>query len=215
MTLINITVMFCDTNKYTVQVPHATKLGMLSSILPIVVGRTKEEVLYLIMNGQMLGYAPYQFDKTLADCQIVNNECMVHLIFKDPKIKYNDYVLSASERNQLWRQKQSSPRHEDAVGRGGRGGGMMDLLQSLGQAISMDMGDVVVTIPDNDYNLYVTTNTDDVTDQSCAICQEEMNNDQQTSRLSCGHCFHEECLHDWLTTSSTKCPTCNYDVRND
>lgn len=211
MVQIKVTVIFNDTNKYMVQLPHSTKLGMLSKILPTVIGRTEQDVLYTILAGQMVGFAPYSFDKTLADCQTVGHTCMVHLIFKDPKTKYSEFTLSSSERNLLWHKKQAA--RQESVNAGGMGNmnGIGDFIQTLGQVM---MDDVVVTIDTDDISSYVTPVPDDVdlSGQACSVCQEDMAG-TETVRLACGHSFHSECIHDWLTTSSTKCPTCNRDVR--
>lgn len=210
MVLIKLTVMFNDTNKYTVQLQHTTKLGLLSKILPTVIGRTEQDVLFVIISGQMLGYAPYSYDKTLADCQTIGHECMVHLIFKDPGTKYPDFVLSSSERNLMWQRKVKTRQEPADIGAMGGIGGLNEFIQSLGQAM---MEDVVVTIDPDEYGTYVTTNAEDVNDQACSICQMDMAG-METSHLACGHNFHSDCIFDWLTGNSIKCPTCNRDVRD-
>jgi len=48
--------------------------------------------------------------------------------------------------------------------------------------------------------------------RACAICTEEIECDQPTRALPCGHCYHYSCVTDWLRYGST-CPTCRFAVR--
>jgi len=42
---------------------------------------------------------------------------------------------------------------------------------------------------------------------SCAVCLQEMVAEEMAVRLPCAHCFHEECVRQWLKKQHT-CPTC-------
>ena len=46
----------------------------------------------------------------------------------------------------------------------------------------------------------------------CAICLDEIECDQPTQALACGHCYHESCINNWLRHNLT-CPTCRQEVR--
>lgn len=45
----------------------------------------------------------------------------------------------------------------------------------------------------------------------CSICYEDMLPDGKARRLSCGHCYHNECLQQWCQSNST-CPYCRADM---
>jgi len=44
--------------------------------------------------------------------------------------------------------------------------------------------------------------------KECSICF-EINND--SVKLPCGHCFHEDCISKWLLEKSIHCPMCKFD----
>ena len=43
--------------------------------------------------------------------------------------------------------------------------------------------------------------------EACCICMCDYEESETVKKLACGHCFHQECIEQWLT-SHTKCPTC-------
>jgi hypothetical protein len=49
-----------------------------------------------------------------------------------------------------------------------------------------------------------------VTDTMCSICQEPVA--CATRIRSCGHCFHGQCLQQWLSINP-RCPMCRQDIR--
>lgn len=49
-----------------------------------------------------------------------------------------------------------------------------------------------------------------VTNTNCAICQEPVTS--ATRLRACGHCFHSECIDQWLGMN-TRCPMCRHDIR--
>jgi len=46
--------------------------------------------------------------------------------------------------------------------------------------------------------------------ETCAICQDAIT--QGTRLRSCGHCFHADCIDQWLGMN-TRCPVCRHDIR--
>lgn len=49
----------------------------------------------------------------------------------------------------------------------------------------------------------------------CAICQDDMNAEQDLTRLNkCNHTYHAGCITPWFTEHTT-CPTCRKDIRAD
>lgn len=49
----------------------------------------------------------------------------------------------------------------------------------------------------------------------CNVCLSSYSIDDNTTRLSCGHLFHCECIRKWLCDVSSKCPICRSDCRPD
>lgn len=45
----------------------------------------------------------------------------------------------------------------------------------------------------------------------CSICYEDMLPNGKSKRLSCGHCYHADCLQQWFQSNST-CPYCRTDL---
>jgi len=46
--------------------------------------------------------------------------------------------------------------------------------------------------------------------ETCAICQDTIA--QGTRLRNCGHCFHADCIDQWLGMN-TRCPVCRHDIR--
>ena len=46
---------------------------------------------------------------------------------------------------------------------------------------------------------------------SCAICIDTLENDDDVRGLTCGHAFHASCLDPWLTSRRACCPLCKAD----
>ena len=43
---------------------------------------------------------------------------------------------------------------------------------------------------------------------TCAICLEQLENDDQIRILQCSHIYHQPCIDTWLTTRHARCPLC-------
>lgn len=51
------------------------------------------------------------------------------------------------------------------------------------------------------------------TEQSCAICQDVLQPEQEGRKLNaCGHWFHKSCIDTWLD-GNVHCPVCRHDIR--
>lgn len=48
----------------------------------------------------------------------------------------------------------------------------------------------------------------------CPVCREEYHDNDNVRTLCCGHVFHSECVDNWLTNHSHKCPCCRQTTGN-
>ena len=44
----------------------------------------------------------------------------------------------------------------------------------------------------------------------CAICQDEHRDNDEVRCLPCNHVLHKDCVDQWLTNHSHKCPCCRH-----
>ena len=58
------------------------------------------------------------------------------------------------------------------------------------------------------------TTADSLQDDNCAICQDEIEEDQSMRQINhCRHRFHQHCIDVWFQ-SNVRCPTCRHDIRD-
>ena len=46
----------------------------------------------------------------------------------------------------------------------------------------------------------------------CPVCLEEYNEDEKVFFLDCGHCYHPNCLIEWIDGGKRSCPMCRADI---
>lgn len=80
--------------------------------------------------------------------------------------------------------------------------GKMRVPGTLGDMIKIKLGP-------EDYPKCVSSTVKNLMD-NCSICMDKM---EEGDKLFCGHIFHEDCIREWLTKESVKCPVCQTDVR--
>ena len=80
---------------------------------------------------------------------------------------------------------------------------------------NQDFEDVIVTLDEKDYqNLneinYKDLNVDQKNnlDSKCSICLGSYENTDKLIILNCKHCFHSDCIKEWLKEYDYKCPVC-------
>jgi hypothetical protein len=84
----------------------------------------------------------------------------------------------------------------------------------LGTLQPMAMEDVKLTIDSEELEKIPIMNYKDLesniktANAKCTICQDSFNNDDKLRNLGCNHAFHTDCIDEWLTKHSYKCPCC-------
>jgi hypothetical protein len=206
--MIEVTVHYGNHNKYQIELPSTTKVGLLSWYLTKIVDLSPNDVLYLIMGGYIIGSPALPFSKILADCNIINDRCVVSMVLRDAGIKYPDSDLYTSIRNSNWIQKNGAA--TSASSNGAVPLNMTTFFQSMGLDPN-SLVDIQVSLTETEYEQHITQLSGPVEDP-CSICHNAI--DEGVS-LSCGHPFHDNCIREWLTSRSVRCPSCNYDVRTE
>lgn len=200
--MITVTVHYGNHNKYRIDLPESTKLGFLSLYLTKLINCEPENVLGIYMCGGLVGAKDMPFTQTLAECNIIGGQCVASLILRDPDLIYPDADLYLVERNTKWLKQYVQTQQPVSAA---------NLFQALG--INTDgLLDVPVVIPEAEYERYITY-LDSTPEDPCSICSDTFTDTDQVAQLACGHTFHDQCIRELLTTSSVKCPNCNYDVR--
>lgn len=205
--MITVVVHYGNHNKYSIDLPEDTLLGYLPCFLGKLINRAPADILYLVMGSCIIGNDPYTFNKTLADCNIVD-KCVISMVLKDPSIDYPDADRYLCVRNLHWLQRHQTARPTQPT---------QSIEQQLAALLRETIGieildDVAVTIPVGEYEQYITVLDTPPEDTICAICSDNVGDDAVS--LACGHVFDNNCIREWLTTRSVKCPSCNHDVRD-
>jgi hypothetical protein len=76
-----------------------------------------------------------------------------------------------------------------------------------------DFEDVKVTLSQDEFEkLDKVTNKSELENKQCNICLEDLKEDdiikEGLIKLKCNHIYHTDCIKEWLTKQSTKCPSC-------
>jgi hypothetical protein len=212
--MINVRVFFGNKNTYNVQIHNNTLCGDLIYILPMGIGKTYRDVLYLILNGKLLDTC--DLDKPVFDA--IDNECITHIIFKYDTLGIQDKFICARYEDWVKKKKLQNVITNNTLS-------LFNNLRNLNMEISFEpdqLIDVPVIINEDELGFYierverVERMEEDEQDEPamCAICSATMLLIDNQSRVKkCGHHFHTSCISNWLTGSNVKCPMCNIDVR--
>jgi hypothetical protein len=92
-----------------------------------------------------------------------------------------------------------------------------DILGGQGQGINLNafLDTRVPVYPslDNINNATTVYRANRRQDDICAICQDEIESNQEMRRVNhCGHYFHRNCIDTWFQ-GNVHCPTCRHDIR--
>ncbi len=81
-----------------------------------------------------------------------------------------------------------------------------------------DLEDVKVTLSEDEFNnLDISKDNSLIENKQCNICLEDLKEDELKEnsliQLKCNHIYHKDCIKEWLTKQSTKCPSCRFCCR--
>lgn len=84
---------------------------------------------------------------------------------------------------------------------------------------NFEFEDVKVVLSDEEFNKLKKetideNNLDNYKEISCNICLSDYELREEILRLPCNHCFHKECISNWLQKENVKCPMCRKDCRD-
>lgn len=211
--MITVSVTFGWCNSYTIDIPENKMVGTLAVHLLSPIRKTNTDILYFILNGQLVGKNMTDLDTELGDFGLPSKQYMAHFIFKDPKTQYNDSVLATSKRINSWIKKHTNEQVSESIN--------STLSRLVGAPVTLTLSnliDEVVLIPAEEYENYVVdADADDVSPQdNCSICAETLGDGPYSKIINCNHIFHANCIREHLVTQgSVRCPTCAQDVRGD
>jgi hypothetical protein len=95
--------------------------------------------------------------------------------------------------------------------------GIFNILNNIdfrinNQQTEMDDVKMILTSDELDALSIIKYNTDIHTNPTCNICLDNYCDNQDIILLNCTHYYHTDCIKQWLSDSSNKCPICRVDV---
>jgi len=195
--MINATVLFGSNNAYNLQINNNTLCGDLLYILPLCINKSYLDIIYMIVNGHLIDGD--DLNHLVQDFKVIDNQCTIHIILKpkDDLSVYDKFIYTRYKTYIENKYIDTSP------------GFLTSLRNSIANLI-----DVHIVIQNADLpNVIEDADSGDMTD-TCVVCSIPLTLEDACSSIrKCGHLFHTECISQWLTMSSIKCPLCNIDVR--
>jgi hypothetical protein len=79
----------------------------------------------------------------------------------------------------------------------------------------LPMSNVVVTTSKSDLEKIKSVKLEEKSDEKCSICMSEMEEGEVVSTLKCNHKYHKECVEEYLSHHSNKCPICRANVSDE
>lgn len=207
--MIRACVIFNYNSYYRLVLSDNLKLRSLYKTLPFLVHRKPHDVLYIICNGQIIGTDPTILDNTLNMFGLSEGRCTIHIIFKIPDDAYTynqaDLLASYNVANYPVRTNVSSFDSMIAQDQG------MSLSQRANLLMETLLEPMVIVASEQRIREILVDVDVEAATTTCVICNESGGSYARIN--TCGHVFHRECISDWLTTFSTRCPVCDSDVR--
>jgi hypothetical protein len=206
--MIKACVIFNYNSYFRINLADNLKVRKLFQTLPYIVCRKPTDVLYIICNGQIIGSNPEILDHTLNMLGLAQGRCTIHMIFKIPENAYpythNDLLASYNALNYPEMDEiQDIPLGVDYE----------PIARQILEAafLNPSVMDATVIVPSADRITEILEDTT-VNDDTCVICSQS-EEDSWVKLRTCGHTFHRDCITEWLSAFSTKCPVCDSDVR--
>lgn len=115
------------------------------------------------------------------------------------------YVITNDGRVILVAQQAGGP----STGSSSSGGGGRSSLLTEAQVRQLSQASRQQQQSDEEAAAVTVTDAEEV---SCAVCIDEISDNQDLIVLPCHHKFHTDCIIPWLTERQAHCPLCKYDV---
>ena len=119
-----------------------------------------------------------------------------------------DLVNNMVQSNRLIRDINSLPFPESNINSFGNSLGLNNVLQESIED-HMSVYKYVITDEAKD-SLETISYSSGLSQNFCAITQEEFKEGQEIIRLPCGHCFNKISILEWLETTKAECPSCRH-----
>ena len=206
MNTIEACVVFNYNSYFMMDLPANLTIRKLYRSLPLCVGKSTDDLLYLVCDGKIISDS--ELDKPLRLFNFLGRRCTIHMIFKIPdgsyKYTYNDLIpsLIAMEEAPSNSVISSSSNIADIT---------TDMATRLLNEV-MYYGVRIVSLHPGEINTVTEECSLTEDNENCSICNDVMSTDLLRLR-GCRHTFHKSCITDWLTSFSVLCPMCNIDTR--
>lgn len=194
-------------------IPAITTFRTLYKTLPFFVNKKAEDILYIIVEGKVIGKDYYELDMPLNRFGLMNNECNIHVIFKIHTLNYSYNELLPSfnalslnyfptehynDQNQSQNQNQNQNHNEPYTS-----------PVTISQFIQrLQPENITLT---HEQITSVSTPYTGTGEENCSVCHDNMQS--ELLELHCGHKFHSQCIRNWLMNFSVLCPMCSSDAR--
>jgi hypothetical protein len=200
---IKATIIFNYNSYFTRLIPSTATVRTLYKTLPFYVNRKPEDILYVIIQGKLLGADYNDLELTLNKLGLINNECNIHLIFKVNSFTYSyNELLPSFNALGATVQSQSQTQTQNQTGQNQMPVTIDQFLERL-QPENITLTEEQISV--------VTRDSIGTGEENCSVCQDGMLLD--LLELPCGHKFHRQCIRNWLLNFSILCPMCSADSR--
>jgi len=91
---------------------------------------------------------------------------------------------------------------------------LMNIFMDINQGSLEDVPTPLDTKKMNQFPTKKYSECDDLENDTCAICQAKYADDDQLTILPCNghHRYHQNCIEEWLSKFSKKCPSCRQNL---